>query len=171
MNPWNLTVAACHEPWRLWTCHLVHQDWRHAADNLLALAIPLLLVRRQERERVLYWLFLLSPILGLALIPSLDGGSYCGISGLACAAWAFVGLQLAVKEDSSAIGAGMLGLLALKFGVESMTGCGVLQHGGRWQAPSQSHLFGTLLGLGACALDDVERKLRSDLKLLITIPR
>jgi len=179
MNPFHLTADALQEPWRLWTCHLAHHDWRHAVDNLLALAIPFILARRRDRARLALWLFVLAPLLSLALMPYLDGGSACGISGLACAAWALVGLQLSVREDSFAVGGLMLGLLALKFGVESFTGCGVLQHGGRWQTLSKSHLFGTLLGLWAGLADKrfaiLERRsfvfLRDHAKALITVPR
>jgi membrane associated rhomboid family serine protease len=175
MSPWNLTEAALQEPWRLWTCHLAHHDWWHAADNALALSVPLVLASRRQRGRLLVWSFLLAPILALALIPFLAGGSYCGISGLACAAWAFLGLQLAVKEDSFIVGTAMLGLLALKFAVESLTGSGVILHDGRWQAISESHLFGTLLGLSAGLFDSrlicAKQKARRELRKLVTIPR
>jgi membrane associated rhomboid family serine protease len=175
MSPWNLTETALHEPWRLWTCHLAHHDWRHAADNALALCVPMVLVSKRQRGRLLFWIFLLSPILALALMPLLGGGSYGGLSGLACMAWIFVGLQLTVREDSCVIGTTMLGLLALKFGVEAMTGCGLISHNGRWQIVSESHLFGALLGVLAGVSDDVltrtEYMVGQGLKKLVTIPR
>jgi len=147
MMPFQLTADALHEPWRLWTCHLAHHDGQHAADNLLALAVPFALAPRRERVRLLACLLLAAPFLSLALLPFLDGGSYCGLSGLACFAWAMVGLHLASESESFAAGGLMLGLLALKFCVESFTGCGLIQHDGRWQTLSESHTFGTLLGL------------------------
>ena len=160
MNPWNLTESALHEPWRLWTSHLAHHGWRHAADNSLALLIPLLLLSWRQRGQLLLWLLILSPLLGLALLPWLEGGSFEGLSGLACAAWAYVGLRLSLKEDSFAFGAAMLGLLALKFMVEAMTGCGLLAHAGRWQNPTAAHFLGTLLGLMAGGLDATLLRLR-----------
>ena len=158
MDTWILTPQALQEPWRFWTCHLAHHGWQHAADNSLALAIPLVLAQKRDRIRVFLWLLLLAPVLSLALMPFLQGGSYQGLSGLACAAWALVGLQLAVKDDTCLLGISMLGLLALKFAVESMTGSGILFHEGRWQELSESHLFGTLLGLSAGMADRAFRR-------------
>lgn len=164
METWLLTPDALHEPWRLWSCHLAHHGWRHALDNGLALSIPLVLARGKDRGRLLLWLLLLAPALSLAMLFVLDGGNFGGVSGLACAAWALVGIQLLVQEDSLPIGLAMLGLLGLKIGVESMTGSGLLVHGGRWQSISDSHLFGTLLGLAAGVMDETfrrfERKVR-----------
>jgi membrane associated rhomboid family serine protease len=179
MNPWMLTADSLQEPWRLWSCHLAHHSWQHAVDNLLALAIPLLLLQRKDRGRAALWLFLLAPVLSLALLPSLHGVDFCGLSGLACAAWALGGLQLLVTEDTLPVGLGMLGLLGLKFTVEAMTGSGLLLHEGRWQTVSESHLYGTLLGLGAGMLDGtfqrMERRVRCcatrRLRKLVTIPR
>jgi membrane associated rhomboid family serine protease len=174
-----LTVNALQEPWSLWTCHLAHHDWQHAADNALALSIPLLLAQRQDRGRTLLWLFLLAPLLSLALLPSLQGETYGGFSGLGCAAWTLVGLQLLFREETLPVGGMMLALLGLKFAVEGMTGSGLLAHHGRWQTLSDSHLYGMLLGLGAGLLDEsfrrFERKVRCctsrSLRRLVTIPR
>ncbi len=164
METWLMTSDALHEPWRLWSCHLAHHGWRHALDNFLALSIPLMLVRGKDRGRLLLWLFLLAPALSLAMLSVLDGGTFGGISGLACAAWALVGIQLLVREDSLPVGFAMLGLLGLKISVEAMTGSGLLVHDGRWQSVSESHLYGTLLGLAAGAMDEtfrrVERRVR-----------
>lgn len=179
MNPWMLTSNALREPWTLWSCHLVHHGWRHAADSFLALSIPLILAQRKDRGRLLLWLFLLAPVLSLALLPALNGGTFCGISGLACAAWTLVGLQLLFREDSMPVGLAVLGLLSLKFTVEAMTGCGLLHHEGRWQTISESHLYGTMLGLCAGVLDEtfrrLERKVRCcatrRLRKLVTVPR
>lgn len=179
MNTWMLTSNALHEPWTLWTCHLAHHGWQHAADNTLALCIPLILVQRKDRGRVFLWLFLLAPMLSLMLLPSLHGEAFGGISGLACAAWALVGVQLLLAEDAMPVGLAMLGLLSLKFTVESLTGSGLLSHQGRWQTISDSHLFGTALGLSAAVADGtikrMERKARCcatrRLRKLVTIPR
>ena len=168
MNTWMLTPDALREPWRLWTCHLAHHSWQHAADNFLGLSIPLILVPRKDRGRLMFWLFLLAPALGLALIPSLHGGTFEGISGLACAAWALVGLHLLVQEDSLPVGLAMLGLMGLKFTVESMTGSGLLFHEGRWQIVSESHLYGALLGLSAGMADETFRKLGRKMRCCAT---
>lgn len=159
MEAWLLTPNALQEPWRLWTCHLAHHGWRHALDNGFALSIPLVLARGRDRGRLLLWLFLLAPALSLALLFVLDGGTFAGLSGLACAAWALVGVQLLVREDSMPVGFTMLGLLGLKIAVESMTDSGLLAHGGRWQSISDAHLLGILLGLAAGAMDETFRRL------------
>lgn len=179
MTTWALTASALHEPWTFWTCHLVHHSWQHAADNILALSIPLVLVPRKDRGRMFLWLFLLAPVLGLMLLPVLHGGTFVGVSGLAAAAWALVGVHLLMSEEALPVGAAMLGLLGLKFTVEAMTGVGLLSHDGRWQAVSESHLYGTALGLGAAAVDGtlkrLERRTRCcvtrSLRKLVTVPR
>jgi membrane associated rhomboid family serine protease len=179
MNTWALTPEAFQEPWRLWSCHLVHPDWRQTAVNGAALAVPMILVRRKDRLRAFMWLFLLAPILSLVLMLSLRGETHCGLAGLACAAWTLVGLQLLVREESLAAGLAMLGLLGLKFTVESLTESGVLVHGGRWQAVSDFQMVGTLLGLVAGTLDGgfrrVECRMRcraaKHLRKLVTVPR
>lgn len=152
MSPWILDGNWIQEPWRLWTCHIVHYDPKHAFVNLVALALPLLLVGRTERLRCAWILLGLAPILSLSLLPFLNGGSYCGASGLACAVWAFAGIKLAGRRDSASLGCLMLGLLGLKFAVEALTGAGILIHEGGWQTLPESHAFGTLLGIaGALA--------------------
>jgi membrane associated rhomboid family serine protease len=179
MDAWMLTSDALREPWRLWTSHLAHSDWRQAALNILALAAPLVLVQRKDRGRVLLWLFLLAPVLSLALIPSLNGHSVGGLAGLACAAWTLVGLQLLVQGDSLPVGLAMLGFLGLKITVETMTESGLLMHHGRWQTVSEPNLYGMLLGLSAGMVDETfrrfERKVRfcatRRFRKLVTIPR
>ena len=51
MDPLALTAGALREPWRLWTCHLVHFGWGHALANAFALSVPLLLAHRQDRPQ------------------------------------------------------------------------------------------------------------------------
>lgn len=179
MTAWMLTSNVLHEPWTLWTSHLAHHSWQHAADNSLALIIPFLLAHSKDRKRLALWLFLLAPFLSLALLPTLEGGAFGGISGLACAAWVLVGVQLMMTDETLPVGLLMLGLLAAKFTVESMTGSGLLSHAGRWQSISDSHIRGALLGLAAAMLDDVlrrfERKVRCcatrNLRRWVMVPR
>jgi membrane associated rhomboid family serine protease len=174
-----LTVNALQEPWTLWTCHLAHHDWQHAADNALALSIPLLLAQRKDRGRIFLWLLLLAPLLSLALLPSLHGETFGGLSGLGCATWTLVGLQLLFREETIPVGGLMLALLGLKFAVEGMTGSGLLAHHGRWQTLSASHLCGMLLGLGAGLLDETLRRFKRkveccatrSLRRMVTVPR
>jgi len=164
MSPWTLDANWAQEPWRLWTCHLAHFDVRHAVVNLAALAVPLLLVARMDRFRLGSMLLLLAPLLSLSILPFLDGGTYSGASGIACAAWACVGIRLAGRRESFSLGCLVLGLLGLKFAVEGLTGAGVLVHGGGWQTLAEAHTVGALLGLAAGVFDNgirtVERRSR-----------
>ena len=127
--------------------HLVHFGWEHALANALALAVPAILVRRQDRGRLLLAVLVLAPLLSLALLPCLGGGQYRGASGLACALWAWVGLRLAGRRESFAPGLLLLGGLALKLSLESSLGaCFLTAHSG-WQTLSPAHASGALLGL------------------------
>ena len=147
MDPLALTSEALREPWRLWTGHLVHFGWEHALANTLALAVPAILVRRQDRGRLLLATLAMAPLLSLALLPGLREGQYRGASGLACALWAWVGLRLATRRESFAPGLFMLGGLALKLSLESALGaCFLAAHPG-WQTLAPAHTWGALLGL------------------------
>lgn len=147
MDPLTLTAEALREPWRLWTGHLIHFGWEHALANALALAVPAILVRRQDRGRLLLAALVLAPLLSLALLPCLGGGQYRGASGLACALWAWVGLRLAGRREPFAPGLLLLGGLALKLSLESSLGaCFLTAHSG-WQTLSPAHASGALLGL------------------------
>jgi hypothetical protein len=159
MDAWLLTSDALREPWRLWGCHLAYQEWRQALNGGLVLSIPLMLAQKKDRGRVILWLFILAPVLSLAMMPTLHEGAFGGISGLACAAWVLVGLQLLVREESLPIGLTLLALLSLKITVGSMTGSGLVAHDGLWQSMSGSHLYGALLGLTAGVADETFRKL------------
>jgi len=147
MDPLALTAEALREPWRLWTGHLAHYGWGHALPNVLALAVPVILVRPQDRGRLLLATLLLTPLLSLALLPGLGGDQYRGASGLACALWAWVGLRLAGRRESFAPGLLLLSGLALKLSLESALGaCFLPVHPG-WQTLPPAHASGALLGL------------------------
>jgi len=146
MDPLALTAEALREPWRLWTGHLVHFGWGHALANAAALLVPVVLLRRQDRGRFLLTALLLAPLLSLALLPSLGGGQYLGASGLACALWAWVGLQLLSSKVSLPVGMLMVGGLLLKLLAETMLTDGFLLHPEGWQVLPAAHLWGTVLG-------------------------
>jgi membrane associated rhomboid family serine protease len=149
MDPLALTWEALREPWRLWTGHLVHYGWEHALANLVALTVPMLLLRKEDRGKLLWALLLAAPLLCLLLLPGLGQGQYRGASGLACVAWAWAGLRLASQRGSSGIGLAMLGGLAFKLTLESCFGRGLLATHTGWQPLPAAHLWGALLGLVA----------------------
>jgi membrane associated rhomboid family serine protease len=149
MDPLALTTEALREPWRLWTGHLVHFGWEHALANLIALAVPTLLVARRERGRLLLVLLLAAPLLSLLLLPGLGQGQYRGASGLACVAWSWVGLRLAARRESFSLGLAVLGGLALKLALEAAFGTGPLAAHPDWQSLPAVHFWGALLGLAA----------------------
>jgi rhomboid family GlyGly-CTERM serine protease len=151
MDPLALTWEALREPWRLWTGHLVHFGWEHTLANLVALAVPLLLVQERDRGRLLRVLLLAAPLLSLLLLPGLGQGEYRGASGLACAAWAWAGLRLLAVEDTTPAGRLMLGVLLLKLAAETVSGSCFLLSPEGWQSLPAAHLWGTCLGL-TCAL-------------------
>jgi membrane associated rhomboid family serine protease len=156
MDPLALTAEALREPWRLWTCHLAHFGWEHALANLVALAVPALLVPRRERGRFLLVLLLAAPLLGLLLLPGLGQGQYRGASGLVCVAWSWVSLRLVARRESLATGLTLLGGLALKLALEAAFGRGPLAAHPGWQTLPAVHFWGTLLGL-ATALPYLRR--------------
>lgn len=148
MDPWPLTAEALREPWRLWTGHLAHYGWEHAATNAIALAVPLVLLPARERRRAGLALLILAPLLSLTLMPDLGVWEYRGASGLACALWALAGLQLAGRRASAPAGLLLLGGLGLKLAAEAALGAFCLVRAESWQAMPAAHLWGAVLGLG-----------------------
>jgi rhomboid family GlyGly-CTERM serine protease len=144
-----LTADALREPWRLWTSHLVHFGWNHVLANTLALAVPAILVRRQDRGELLITAFLVMPLLSLLLLPGLGPSHYRGASGLACALWAWVGLRLAIRRESFSAGLALLGGLALKVTLEGAFGSSLMPSQQGWQSLPAAHVWGALLGLAA----------------------
>ena len=148
MNPFVLTPDALVQPWRLWTCHLVHFGAAHALLNLAALVAPFALL--PARARLALGLACLAPLLSLLLLPGLEGGSYRGASGLACAAWAMAGPALFRRDRL--LGALWLAALAAKVGVEALRGTAFLAGGPGWAPLPAAHAWGALLGLLASPL-------------------
>lgn len=149
MDPLVLSAEALREPWRLWTGHLIHHSWSHALANAVALAVPWILASPGDRRRLALATVLIPPLLSLLLLPSLAGAEYRGASGLACALWALAGLGPLLRRESAAVGALLLGGLALKLILELALGAPFLARAEGWQSLPQAHLWGALLGLGA----------------------
>ena len=143
MNLFVLTADWATQPWRLWTCHLVHFGAAHALLNLAALAAPFALL--PARGRLALGLTFLAPILSLLLLPGLEGSTYRGASGLACVAWAMAGPTLFRRDRL--LGGLWLGVLAVKLGIEAMLGATFLAGGIGWTSLPAAHAWGALLGL------------------------
>jgi hypothetical protein len=98
-------------------------------------------------RRVLAANALLAPALSLALLPGLGNAQYGGASGLACAAWALAGVQLARDRASRLEGFLLLGGLGLKVLAETLSGSGVLAREPGWVSLPAAHQWGMALGL------------------------
>jgi membrane associated rhomboid family serine protease len=143
------------------TCHLVPWDWGHALRNLLALLAPFALV--EKRGRLAAVILVIAPLLSLALLPTLKGGTYGGASGLASAAWAFAGVVL-LAAGHRIPGLALLGLLFAKIVAEEVTGTSLFAISANWRNLPAAHLFGALLGLAAAVVEVVlsrKRRLRA----------
>jgi len=147
MNPWVLARGAVSQPWRLWTCHALHFGWKHALFNLIALLVPFALLRPRAWPGLAAALLVLAPLLSLALLPGLGEAQYRGASGLACAAWALAGIQLARDRTSRLEGALLLGGLGLKVLLETFGGTSVLPSEPGWLSLPAAHQWGMALGL------------------------
>ncbi len=144
-----LTAEALREPWRLWTCHLIHFGWEHALVNFIALTVPAILTHPKDRRQLLAITLVAAPLLSLLLLPDLAQGQYRGASGLVCVLWAWAGLSLVSRRKSFTMGLVMLGGLACKLAVEGALGCGFLPSHPNWQTLPEAHFWGALLGIAA----------------------
>ena len=71
------------EPWRLWTAHVVHVGWQHAALNLTALLLLPWIFPQYPVRRFWQILWLGCPLLSLCLSVALpDLLRYAGLSGI-----------------------------------------------------------------------------------------
>jgi rhomboid family GlyGly-CTERM serine protease len=156
-----LTAEALRQPWRLWSGHLVHHDLPHLLGNVVALAVPFAMADGRTRRILLAALFMIAPVLGVLLLPLLDGGAYRGASGLACAAWALGGGLLLYRRESRWIGAALLLLLVAKVTWELLwTGPPWTSVSRTWAPLPAAHVLGALLGLAAAALVALARTVR-----------
>jgi len=158
LNPFVLAPGAVWEPWRLWTCHLLHFGPVHALLNLAALAVPFALLPSRRWARLGLALLLLAPLLSLALLPFLGGGQYRGASGLACAAWACAGFALVRDRATRLEGGLLLALLGIKLLAEALGGAALLPGGEGWVALPAAHRWGAVLGAGGSWLLPRDRR-------------
>ncbi len=146
MSPFELTDAALAQPWRLWTGHLLHWDLGHAAVNLGACLLPLMLLPRPLRQQLLRALLWLAPLLSLLVLPGLAGRPYRGASGVACVLWVAAAFPLA--RAGRRLEAGVLGVGALlKAATEWVVGIHPLASGPGWEGLPLAHAAGAALGL------------------------
>lgn len=144
VGPFVLDGGAWTQPWRLWTCHLVHFGPWHALLNLAALAAPFAVLPRPLRIRLALGLALAAPLVSLALLPLIGDGTYRGASGLACAAWAASGLALLRERRLEALS--LLALLGGKLAWEAFRGAPWMPGGEGWTALPAAHGIGALAG-------------------------
>ena len=98
----SLTSAALRgEWWRLWTGHLVHYELRHLITNVVAVVVPLALVDRPTRRRLLLAIPIVAPALSVLLLTCARFDEYRGGSGLAMALWVSAALILARQSAPS----------------------------------------------------------------------
>ena len=103
---------------QLFTCHLVHWTVEHLFYDVLCLAVLGLLFSRRE----LLWTLLFSaPIVAITVLwlhPELT--SYCGLSGVNCALFAYFAVK--IGRERTLLGAVALAAILLKTGVEIHSG-------------------------------------------------
>ena len=75
----------------LWTCHLLHWSWQHAALNAVA-AIPPLWTMRRRKWQIALFVLLAAPLIALAVRIGFTG-QYRGASGLIVGMWVFASLM------------------------------------------------------------------------------
>lgn len=112
------------EPWRLWSCVLVHGSPLHAGANAAgALLLAALAARAGAGRRELLALLLAWPLLHALLALRTDLGSYFGASGLLHGAAAVLGLRLLeLGRHERRIGLALLAGLLLKLLLEQPWG-------------------------------------------------
>ncbi len=170
-----LTAAALHgEWWRLWTGHFVHYDIAHLITNAIAAVVPLALVERPARRRLLLTIPIIAPALSLGLLAFARFDEYRGASGLALALWVGAALTLARSGEPAfwdtrgasvvraaardrRTGYALLVLVAAKLAMEAK-GTGHVWHG--VAALPLAHLAGSLAGVFAPILAHVTSRNR-----------
>lgn len=110
------------EPWRLWTAHLVHVGWTHAALNLTALLLlPWIFPQYPVRR---FWLILLlgSPLLSLCLNLMLpDLLRYAGLSGILHGIYFSAAIHALVSKSDRLVAWTLCFGLIVKLVFENMT--------------------------------------------------
>ncbi|MBR4222351.1 MAG: rhomboid family intramembrane serine protease [Victivallales bacterium] len=137
---------------QLYTCHLVHWTAAHLFYDALCLAVLGLLLSRRE---LLLTLLLSAPIVAITslwLHPELT--SYCGLSGVNCALFAYYAVK--IGRERTLLGAIALAAILLKTGMEIHSGHTFFATDGFIPVHS-AHLVGIMAGvlcgvLEACSL-------------------
>jgi len=120
METLSLTSAALHgEPWRLWTGHAVHYDFRHLMLDSIAALPPVVLLRSSDRWRVIPWAFIVAPLISIVILLTTPNVEYRGMSALVIGLWILVPLQF-IHERSLAAAA-LLILCITKLALEAFT--------------------------------------------------
>ncbi len=144
------------EPWRLWTCALVHGSPLHAGANALgALLLAWLGWRARLKARDLCALGLAWPLMHALLALRADLPAYFGASGLLHGAATLVGLGLLRgNAHERRIGWAFLAVLALKLLAEQPWGPALRYEplwGGMATVPL-AHALGAAVALGVAGL-------------------
>jgi len=150
---WNWQVGLwLAEPWRLWTCVLVHGSPLHAAGNAIgALLLAALAARARAGHRELLALLLAWPLMHALLALRPDLPAYFGASGMLHGAAAVLGLRLLeLGRHERRIGLALLAGLLFKLLLEQPWGPTLRQEafwGGMSTVPL-AHALGVGAGLG-----------------------
>ena len=142
---------------QLLTCHLVHWTAAHLFYDALCLAVLGLLLSRQELLLTLLFAAPIVAITALWLHPELS--SYCGLSGVNCALFAYFAVK--IGRERKLLGAVALTAILLKTGVEIHSGHTFFATDGFIPVHS-AHLVGIMVGvicgaLESCSLESQER--------------
>ena len=142
---------------QLFTCHLVHWTAAHLFYDALCFAVLGLLLSRQELLLTLLFAAPIVAITALWLHPELS--SYCGLSGVNCALFAYFAVK--IGRERKLLGAVALAAILLKTGVEIHSGHTFFATDGFIPVHS-AHLVGIMVGvicgaLGSCSLESQKR--------------
>lgn len=132
---------------QLFTCHLVHWTAEHLFYDALCLAVLGLLLSRRE---LLLTLLFSSPIVAITALwlhPELT--SYCGLSGVNCALFAYYAVK--IGRERTLLGVVALAAILLKTGVEIHSGHTFFATDGFIPVHS-AHLIGIVAGVVLGAL-------------------
>ena len=127
---------------QLFTCHLVHWTGEHLFYDVLCLAVLGLLLSRRELVLTLLFAAPIVAITALWLHPELN--SYCGLSGVNCALFAYYAVR--ISRERKVLGVVALVAILLKTGVEIHSGHTFFATDGFIPVHS-AHLVGILAGV------------------------
>lgn len=115
------------EIWRLFTGHLVHLSIRHLAFDLIGFGVAGCMIEAR-RMPSFGWLCGVVPCLssGLMLWLNPTMSQYAGLSGLALAAWVYLGLSSLSAQSSRWLGGLVLLAVTVKLAGEICFGLGIV---------------------------------------------